>query len=105
MPLQPKHLDYVNTQFLLIGHKDNALEKATDQQNQDEGEGKDKPLEEMEKLEHEDEIRVEHLKGKFPLGLTIISVQSAYWKLVGDDSVFVDLGFDSKDYPKLQTTW
>ena len=63
MPLQPKHLDYVNTQFLLIGHKDNALEKATEPQNQDEGEGKDKPLEEMEKLEHEDQIRVEHLKG------------------------------------------
>ena len=63
MPLQPKHLDYVNTQFILIGHKENALEKATDQQNQDEGEGKDKPLEELEKLEHEDEIRVEHLKG------------------------------------------
>ena len=61
MPLQPKHLDYVNTQFILIGHKENTLEKATDQQKQDEGEGKDKPLEELEKLEHEDEIRVEHL--------------------------------------------
>jgi len=105
MPLQPKHLDYVNTQFLLIGHKDNALEKATDQQNQDEGEGKDKPLEEMEKLEHEDEIRVEHLKGNSLLGLAALSVQSAYWKFIGDDSVFTDLGLDSKDYPKLQTTW
>lgn len=63
MALQPKHLDYVNTQFILIGHKDNALEKATDQPNQEDGEGKEKPLEELEKLEHEDEIRVEHLKG------------------------------------------
>ena len=63
MPLQPKHLDYVNTQFILIGHKENAFEKATDQKNQDEGEGKDRPLEELEKLKHEDEIRVEHLKG------------------------------------------
>ena len=63
MPLQPKYLDYENTQFLLIGHKDHALEKAAGQQNQDEGEGKDQPIEEMEKLEHEDEIRVEHLKG------------------------------------------
>ncbi|KAL8830165.1 MAG: hypothetical protein Q9191_001587 [Dirinaria sp. TL-2023a] len=85
MPLQPKHLDYENTQLLLIGHKEQALEKAAGQQNQDEGDGKDQPIEEMEKLEHEDEIRVEHLKG--------------------DDTVFVDLGLSSKDYPKVQTTW
>ena len=63
MPLQPRHLDYENTQILLIGHKEGALEKAADQQVQDEGEGKDKLIEEMEKLEHEDELRVEHLKG------------------------------------------
>jgi len=104
MPLQPKHLDYVNTQFLLIGHKDNALEKATDQQNKDEGEDKDTPLGAMEKLEHEDEIRVEHLKGNS-------SRFDRFWRpihlleLIGDDSVFTDLGLDSKDYPKLQTTW
>lgn len=84
MPLQPKHLDYENTQFLLIGHAEHALEKAADQKDQ-EGEGKDQPIEEMEKLVHEDEIRVEHLKG--------------------DDTVFVDLGLSSKDYPKVQTTW
>lgn len=65
MPLQPKYLDFENTQILLIGHKEGALEKAADQQNQNEGEGKDQPVEEMEKLEHEDELRVAHLKG-FP---------------------------------------
>lgn len=63
MPLQPKLLDYVNTQFLVIGHAGNGLEKATEQQPVDEKHDKDTPLEEMEKLEQEDELRVEHLKG------------------------------------------
>ncbi|MCJ1462774.1 hypothetical protein MMC07_001377 [Pseudocyphellaria aurata] len=85
MPLQPKLLDYVNTQFLVIGHAGNDFEKATEQQPVDEKHDKDTPLEEMEKLEQEDELRVEHLKG--------------------DDSVFVDLGLSSKEYPKIQTTW
>ncbi|MCJ1422523.1 hypothetical protein MMC29_000403 [Sticta canariensis] len=85
MPLQPKLLDYVNTQFLVIGHADNDLEKATKQLPVDEKHDKDTPLEEMQKLEHEDELRVEHLRG--------------------DDSVFADLGLSSKEYPKVQTTW
>ena len=64
MPLQPKLLDYTNTQILIIGHKDNPVEKATIPQDEDQGKNKDEPMEEMEKLEHEDELRVEHLKGK-----------------------------------------
>ena len=63
MPLEPKLLDYVNTQFLVIGNSDNDLTKATEQQAVDAKHDKDTPLEEMEKLEHEDELRVEHLKG------------------------------------------
>ena len=66
MPLQPKLLDYVNTQILIIGHKDNPIEKATVPQGKDEESDKDTPMEEMEKLEHEDELRVEHLKGRLP---------------------------------------
>lgn len=65
MPLQPKLLNYDNTQFLLIGHHDDALEKAAKPQNGEEEEPKkETPLEEMETLEHEDESRVEHLKGE-----------------------------------------
>ena len=64
MPLQPKLLDYENTQFLVIGSGVEDLSKATDQQAKDEKHEKDTPLEEMEKLEHEDELRVEHLKGR-----------------------------------------
>lgn len=63
MPLQPRFLDYANAQILLIGHHEDALEKATDQEQKGEDEKKDKPLEEMEKLEDEDQIRIEHLKG------------------------------------------
>ena len=65
MPLQPRLLDYENTQFLLIGHNDDALEKAAKAQDgEEEKPEKETPLEEMETLEHEDEIRVEHLKGE-----------------------------------------
>ena len=76
MPLQPRYLDYDNTQILLIGHKEHALEKAADQQSQDEGKGKDQPIDEMEKLEHEDEIRVEHLKGTSVVKMTIREPQT-----------------------------
>ncbi|KAL8805610.1 MAG: hypothetical protein Q9182_001875 [Xanthomendoza sp. 2 TL-2023] len=85
MPLAPKLLDYENAQFIIIGHKDDALEKATVPQPDDEAENKEAPKEEMEKLEHEDELRVEHLKG--------------------DDSVFDDLGLTSKEFSGMQTTW
>ena len=65
MPLQPKLLNYENTQFLLIGHNDEALEKAAKPEDGDEKKPeKETPLEEMETLEREDEIRVEHLKGE-----------------------------------------
>ena len=63
--MQPKHLDYENAQLLLIGSSGDALAKATEQQPEDEKKHKDTPREELEKLEHEDELRVEHLKGNF----------------------------------------
>ncbi|KAI8633661.1 hypothetical protein F5Y19DRAFT_414417 [Xylariaceae sp. FL1651] len=86
MPTQPHHLDYVNTQFLLIGES-SGITKATEPQKEDEKEGKEKPIEELEKLEDEDTHRMEQLKG--------------------DDSaaIFADLHARAKDYPKLQTTF
>ena len=105
MPLQPKHLDYVNTQFLVIGESQ-GLDKATQPQSQDEKEGKQNPLEEMEQLEGEDEIRVKHLKGtnRLSLGHIHIFVQGAKRSL-GDDAIFADLHISAKEYPKVQTTW
>ena len=63
MPLQPKHLDYPNAQFLIIGES-RGLDHATKAMDSDQKHGRETPLEEMEKLEGEDEIRVKHLKGK-----------------------------------------
>ena len=65
MSLRPEMLNYENCQFLLIGHGDGALEKATEAQNGEEkSDKKETPLEEVEKLEDEDALRVEHLDGK-----------------------------------------
>lgn len=63
-------LDYPNAQFLLIGHAGDGLEKATVEQAEDVKQDKATPMEEMEKLEHEDEIRIEHLKGSDLLSLS-----------------------------------
>lgn len=65
MPLTPKLLDYENTQFLIIGHNEGALEKATVPQADDVKQEKEEPKEEIEKLEHEDNLRVDHLKGEY----------------------------------------
>ncbi|KAI9707076.1 MAG: hypothetical protein M1836_000036 [Candelina mexicana] len=85
MPLQPKHLDYEKSQILIIGEGMDEIGKAAEQSSKDEKHDKDTPLEEMEKLEHEDELRVQHLKA--------------------DDPVFDDLGLDSQNYKKLETSW
>lgn len=63
MPLEPKHLDYPNAQLLIIGES-HRLDRATEALDRDQHHDKETPLEEMEKLEGEDEIRVKHLKGK-----------------------------------------
>ncbi|KAI1778455.1 hypothetical protein F4818DRAFT_301668 [Hypoxylon cercidicola] len=85
MGTQPKHLNYPNTQFLLIGES-SGIQKATEPQK-DQEDGQEKPIEELEKLEDEDTHRVEGLQG--------------------DDSeaIFADLHARAKDYPKLQTTF
>ena len=64
MPLEPKLLDYENTQFLIIGHNEESVDKATVPQPEDEKADKEEPKEEMEKLEREDELRVKHLEGE-----------------------------------------
>lgn len=86
MPTQPEHLDFVNTQFLMIGDS-SGVDKALEPQKADQEKGNEKPLDEMEKLEEEDTKR---MKG-----------------LSKDDSVsiFTDLEVHAKDYPKLQTTF
>jgi hypothetical protein len=80
IPTQPKHLDYANTQFLMIGET-SGIEKATEPQEEDQKAGKEEPLEELEKLEDEDNARMQCL---------------------GDDdakAIFADLQINVDDYP------
>ncbi|KAL2258745.1 hypothetical protein VTK26DRAFT_7815 [Humicola hyalothermophila] len=85
-PTQPKHLDYANTQFLLVGES-SGVQKALEPRGDDQNESKAEPTEEMEKLEEEDTQR---MKG-----------------LSDDDSarIFADLQVHAEDYPKLQTSF
>lgn len=99
-----RFLDYENAQILLIGGDVDDITKTVEPTAKDQKQGKETPLEELEKLEHEDEIRIDHLKG---------IVHLAYWlnlshlliTVTGDDPVLEDLGLSSKEHSKLQTTW
>jgi uroporphyrinogen-III synthase len=59
--VKPEYLDYANCQILLIGEDP---DKALKQTRKDQKQGKEPPKNELEQLEHEDELRVEHLHGK-----------------------------------------
>jgi len=85
--VKPNYLDYENAQILLMGHSNNSeLGKAVEPTSKDQkNDDKETPLEEIEKLGHEDELRVQHLHG--------------------DDSVFDDLKMSKEEYPKIPTTW
>ena len=88
MPLKPHLLGYENTQFLLIGHREDALEKAAAQPEQDEGKEKETPLEELEKLEEEDEGRVEGLRGMCFFSCLLLGCFSGGSEIEGDDGDF-----------------
>jgi hypothetical protein len=81
LPARPEHMDYENAQILLIGEDIDAIEPTEGEAKDD---TKETALEELEKLEHEDEIRIEHLKG--------------------EDTIYLDLGVRAKDYP-MKSTW
>ncbi|KAK6950580.1 hypothetical protein Daesc_007103 [Daldinia eschscholtzii] len=82
---QPEHLDYVNTQFLLVGES-SGIQKAAEPQK-DQKDGQEDPIEELEKLEDEDTHRMKSLQGD------------------DSDAIFKDLHVHAQDYPKLQTTF
>lgn len=73
-PLEPKHLDYKHAEVLFIGEKEIPS-----------GGELDAIVEEMEKLEDEDEMRIKHLNG--------------------NDAVFVDLELDKKEFAEIGSTW
>ena len=62
-PLQLRLLEYDNAQVLLIGEHVGDISKTVEPTGTDKKDDQEAPVEELEKLEHEDEIRVSHLKG------------------------------------------
>ena len=61
VPLQPKFIDYPNAQFLILGEAQDDLGKGGETEGE---EGKEKAGEEVEMLEHENEVRSYPLRGK-----------------------------------------
>ncbi|KAJ5154484.1 uncharacterized protein N7500_009923 [Penicillium coprophilum] len=84
VPMQPEFLDYPNSQFLMIGEAQNHLGKAASSEGGKQAH-EEEPGQELEKLEDENEHRVDALQG--------------------DETIYEDLGFHAKNYPKLATTW
>lgn len=65
VPLQPEFLDYPNSQFLMIGEAQNTLGKAATSQGE-KLPHEEEPGQELEKLEDENEHRIDALQGMFP---------------------------------------
>lgn len=63
VPLEPEFIEYPNAQFLMIGEAQDSLGKAATAEGNKEPH-EEEPGEELEKLEEENEHRVEELKGK-----------------------------------------
>jgi len=86
MPVEPELLEYERTQILFIGEGFGTFGNSLDEMSKDKRDDeKEKPEEEIERLLDEDHDRIENLKE--------------------DDPVFADLGFSSKEYQKMKTTW
>ena len=64
MPVHPKHLNYANAQMPLIGENFDASANLDPTPKDEKDDTKETPQEEIEKLESEDELRVENLKGE-----------------------------------------
>ena len=60
-PLQPKFIDYPNAQFLILGEAQGDLGKGGISEGE---EGKESAGDEVEMLEHENEVRAYPLRGK-----------------------------------------
>ncbi|KAJ5119791.1 hypothetical protein N7448_010460 [Penicillium atrosanguineum] len=84
IPLEPELVEYPNAQFLMVGEAQGSLGKAATAEGNKEPHEQE-PGQELEKLEKENEHRVEALQG--------------------DQTIFQDLGMHGKKYATLQTTW
>ncbi|OOF96720.1 hypothetical protein ASPCADRAFT_206897 [Aspergillus carbonarius ITEM 5010] len=85
VPVQPEFIDYPNAQFLMVGEATDDLGKAGTAEEGDKQANEEQPSDELEKLEQENEERIEGLRG--------------------NDTIYEDLGLEAKKYPKVPTTW
>lgn len=85
IPLEPELIDYPNAQFLMIGEGQDELGKAATAEPGGKQPHEEQPGEEVEKLEEENEERIEALGG--------------------DHAVYEDLGLEAEKYPQVPTTW
>lgn len=67
MPLEPDFIEYPNAQILMIGAAQDELGKAATAEPDGKQAHEEQPGEELEKLEHENEERVEVLQGQLSL--------------------------------------
>ena len=74
VPLEPEFIDYPNAQFLMIGEAGDGLGKAASAEPDGKQAHETQPGEELEKMEHENEERIEALEGKFPARVSIYVV-------------------------------
>lgn len=84
VPLKPEFIEYPNAQILMIGEAQDHLGKAATAEGNKQA-NEEEPGQELEKLEHENEQRVEALQG--------------------DQTVYRDLGMYAKQLPSLPTSW
>lgn len=103
VPVQPEFLDYPNSQFLMIGEAQNDLGKAASSQGE-KLPHEDEPGQELEKLEDENKHRIDALSGRSLCCSSLLALE-LNWNSAGDETVYQDLGFHAKNYPKLPTTW
>ncbi|KAJ5768449.1 hypothetical protein N7533_001032 [Penicillium manginii] len=85
IPLEPEFIDYPNAQFLMIGEAQDTLGKAATAEEGAKQPHEEEPGQELERLERENEQRVEALQG--------------------NETVYRDLGLDAQKYTSLPTTW
>lgn len=94
-------MNYENAQMLLIAESDPESSLAAS--SKDDSDEHKSPYEELERLEHEDEARIQNMKGiRTTLHCTSLSLLTFP---TGDLSIFEDLHISSKEYPKVKTTW
>ncbi|KAL1859380.1 hypothetical protein Plec18167_006665 [Paecilomyces lecythidis] len=85
IPLEPELINYPNAQFLMIGEGQDEFKKAASAEPDGKQAHEEQPGEEVEKLEEENEERIEALGG--------------------DHAVYEDLGLEAEKYPQVPTTW